>query len=134
MPCEFDWTDAAVVKTFTGFVSGEDFARSAETVSADPRFDGLSFIINDFRRITGHTIDEDAYLRVAASRLGAARTNPNFRVVMVASQQVLAELRVAVLPAVMQANFDPWFCETLREAHDWIDGQPVDSDFRPTGF
>ena len=134
MSCEFDWTGALVLKTFSGFVSGNDFVGSAETVSADPRFDDLRFIVNDLRHIAGHSIDAATYLRVAAARVGAARSNPNFRVVFVADALLADELRAAVAPALMSRNFDPWFCSTLGEARSWMAAQPEMNDFRPTGF
>ena len=71
MTCEYRWSEKCVVKTFSGFVSGAEFIRSAETVAASIAFDDLRVIYNDFLAIDGHSIDADAYTQVAASRAGA---------------------------------------------------------------
>ena len=134
MACDIAWERAGVVKTFAGFVTGPQFIVSAETVAADPRFDDLQFIINDFRAIDGHSIDSDAYLAVAASRLGSVRTNANFRVLFIADGPLASELATAVEPSVMSAPFDPMFFPTLEAGREWLAGQPRLSDFRPSEY
>ena len=125
MICAYAWGKQDVIKTFSGFVSGRDFIQSAERVSADPRFDGLKVIYNDFTAVTGHSIDASAYQRVAACRIGAARSNPNFRVVFVASRPMLDELRDVIREADQSAAFHPWVCSTLAEGDQWFARQPA---------
>jgi hypothetical protein len=134
MACEFSWETSGVVKTFSGFVTGIEFIGSAEAVAADPRFDDLLFIINDFLAIDGHSIDMEAYLQVAASRLGSARTNPNFRVAFIASGDVARDLAAAVEPVQLSAPFDPQLFVSVQEAREWLDDQPRLSDFRASSY
>ena len=61
MSCTYAWHDGSAVKTFTGYVTGEDFILSAEKVGAHRDFDGLKVIYNNFLDIVGHGIDVQAY-------------------------------------------------------------------------
>ena len=123
MGCEYVWQDRAVLKTFTGFLSGSAFIQTAEAVAAHPRFDGLQVIYNDFSGIDGHSIDASTYARSAACRLGAMVTNPNFRVVFIARSGDAQALLQVVQPSLRGAPFDPFVCNSLDEAHTWFDQQ-----------
>jgi hypothetical protein len=123
--CNYAWGSHYVIKTFQGFVTGRDFIQTAEVVSADPRFDDLTCVYNDFVAIDGHSIDAEAYLRVAACRMGAMYTNPNYRVVFIATEPFLAELRQAIAGADATLPFHPALFSSLVASQMWVAQQPV---------
>ena len=126
MGCTFDWRDQSVVKTFSGFITGSEFVRSAETVGADRRFDTLRIIYNDFLGIDGHSIDARAYARVAAARAGAALSNPNFRVAFIASGPAAQDLSRAIAGAGSSAaSYHPMVCATMAAGRAWFAAQPA---------
>lgn len=124
MPCTFHWEHACVVKQFAGFVSAREFITSAETVAADPRFDDLRLIVNDLSGIDGHAIDVQAYLAVAASRIGAMRTNPNYRVAFVAREVDVGPLENVFGAGMQGLPFDPVIVPSLAAARAWMAEQP----------
>lgn len=123
--CHYAWSSRHVIKTFQGFVTGLDFIHTAEMVSADPRFDDLTCVYNDFVAIEGHSIDETAYQRVAACRMGAMYTNPNYRVVFIAAEPFLTELRHAIAGADATLPFHPALFSSLAASQVWFAQQPV---------
>jgi hypothetical protein len=127
MSCAYDWHDRGAYKTFTGFVSGADFVLSAEHVSANPHFDQLRIIYNDFLLISGHSIDVKAYARVSACRLGSLFTNPNYRVVFIATGQHAEDLASAIDPAEHSTPFHPHICSSMEAACSWFCAQPLRS-------
>jgi hypothetical protein len=130
MSCAYDWHDRGAHKTFTGFVSGEDFILSAEHVSANPHFDHLQIIYNDFLDIVGHSIDIKAYARVAICRRGAEHTNPNYRVTFIATGQHAARLLAAIDPSDHTARYFPVVFSTMADAKAWFILQPPFNDPR----
>lgn len=125
MGCDYEWSGRTVLKTFHGFITGPFFIKSAELVGADSRFEPLLMIYNDFRRVTGHSIDAAAYQRVAACRLGSIYTNPNFRVAFVSVGVQASQLIAAFHPNLHGLPFDPVVFDTLAQAESWYFSQVV---------
>lgn len=133
MGCSYAWNDHSVIKTFDGFVSGIDFIRSAEAVSADPRFDELRIIFNDFLAIEGHSVDSAAYRRVETCRRGAMKTNPNFRVIFIAAEPTYSQLASAIEWADSSPPFHTRMCETFAAGRFWLARQPLLGQLRSEG-
>jgi len=125
MTCTYTWTKGCVVKTFTEFVAGQAFVLSAERVSADPRFETLRIIYNDFLLIDGHSIDAAIYQRVAASRLGSMWTNPNYRVAFIATDHTADRLSLAIAGCNPEAVYHPHLCGSMAEGRAWYALQPA---------
>ncbi len=51
------WEIDGLHRIFTGKVSGEDIFESNIELHRDHRFKGIEYIINDFSKITGHSIE-----------------------------------------------------------------------------
>jgi hypothetical protein len=125
MTCTYTWTKQCVVKTFTEFVEGNEFVLSAEHVGADPRFETLRIIYNDFLLIDGHSITARVYRRVSASRLGSMWTNPNYRVAFIAVDPTAGELSQAISVGDPAATYHPQLCDTMDEGRAWFARQPA---------
>jgi hypothetical protein len=70
MPHELLWEKDGVHKRFWGDMSGRELADSVEEVAAHPRFDDISFVLNDFLEVGGYTLDADSMERILVSRVG----------------------------------------------------------------
>jgi hypothetical protein len=125
MTCNYTWTHKCVVKTFSEFVTGDGFFESAQRVSAHPRFEFLNIVYNDFLASNGHSIDVECYERVAAIRMGAAFTNPNYRVVFIAVAASAQDLSAAIGKCDATATFHPHLCCTMEEGRAWFASQPI---------
>ena len=92
MPYANVWEPRGVCTQFSGFVTAEEYVRSAEDICADPRFDELRFVIKDLLAIDGHSIDREAVEPIAAIRYGARYTNPNIYLILLTADPRLAPL------------------------------------------
>jgi hypothetical protein len=121
MTCEIVWEHKGVYKRLSGHVSAEEFVRSVETIQADPRFDDIRYVINDFSDVTSHALDEDRLIELAAIQYGAQASNPQVRAVYVGTDPQLTELLESILlegpqhPVYRVALFP-----TLPQARDWL--------------
>jgi hypothetical protein len=110
-------------------VTEGEFVLAAAEVSALPDFDALRFIIYDFTRVSGHGIGAADIEHVAAIRIGAPRTNPNIRVVLVTVDE-----HAAALARTMNSDPDVGTRKSMifaseKLAREWLALQPVLTSF-----
>ncbi|MBS4097034.1 MAG: hypothetical protein KGZ83_09400 [Sulfuricella sp.] len=119
MGYEIVWEPRGVSKVFFGHVTAEEFMQSLVMVESDPRFDDLSFVINDFLGVDSFAVGEDEVLMAAAIDKGAAVSNPNIKVAVLSDDaqiQALAELYAASpLNVYPTATFSD-----AAQARDWL--------------
>ena len=125
MACEIVWEHRGVHKRLSGHVSAREFERSVETVQADPRFDEIRYVINDFSAVTGHGLDEQHLLELAAIQYGAQASNPQVRAVYVGlgGDPVLTQLLQSILIGSQRSVYRVALFETLPQARDWLQGE-----------
>ncbi len=121
MTCKIVWEHKGVCKRLSGHVSADEFVRSVETIQADPRFDDIRYVINDFSAVTSHELDEDRLIELAAIQYGAQASNPQVRAVYVGTDPQLTQRLESILlegpqPPVYRVTLFP----TLPQARDWL--------------
>ncbi|WP_300054739.1 hypothetical protein [Malikia sp.] len=121
MTCEIVWEHKGVYKRLSGHVSADEFVRSVETIQADPRFDDIRYVINDFSAVTGHELDEDMLIELAAIQYGAQASNPQVRAVYVGTDPRLTQrLESILLEGPQHPVYRVTLFETLPQARDWL--------------
>ena len=120
MACEIVWEHRGVHKRLSGHVSAREFERSVETVQADPRFDEIRYVINDFSAVTGHGLDEQHLLELAAIQYGAQASNPQVRAVYVGVDPELARQLRGILIDSQRSLYRVALFDTLPQARDWL--------------
>ena len=125
MTCETIWENKGVLKRLSGHVSADEFVHSVEAIQADPRFDDIRYVINDFSQVSSHELDEDLLQELAAIQYGAQASNPQVRAVYVGlkSDPVLAQLLQSVLIGSQRSVYRVALFETLPQARDWLQGE-----------
>lgn len=125
MPCETIWENKGVFKRLSGHVSADEFLRSVEAIQADPRFDDIRYVINDFSQVSSHELDADLLQELAAIQYGAQASNPQVRAVYVGlgGDPVLAQLLQSVLIGSQSSVYRVALFETLPQARDWLQGE-----------
>lgn len=120
MGYEVSWEQPnGVVKRHFGQVTGRELMAAVVETEADPRFDTLRYVINDFRDCTGLSASATEIEEIAAVDKAAAAINPNIRIAVVAT------LPDVVAAANAYAN-DPMATYTTRvfasmnEARSWL--------------
>ena len=125
MPCEIIWEHKGVLKRLSGHVSAEEFVRSVEAIQADPRFDDIRYVINDFSQVTSHELDADLLQELAAIQYGAQASNPQVRAVYAGLKHdpELAGLLQSILIGAKRSVYRVAVFETLPQARDWLQGE-----------
>jgi len=86
MGYEIHWeSPRGVSKRLYGAVTGDELLASNVNVEADPCFDSLRYVINDFRDCTGLSIQAGQVEEIAAIDSAAASINPNINIAIVAT-------------------------------------------------
>lgn len=124
MPYTLTWEPQGVIKTFTGFVSGEEFVRSVEEVLLDDRFGALEYIVNDLLAIEGHGMDAEKTHWVAAMRVGSHSFNPRLRIVVVTRDPAVRRIAQLTTPQDASARYETRAFDTLAAARAWL-GAPA---------
>lgn len=120
MGYEVRWEARGAIKRFFGDVSGTDMIRPVVEIEADPRFDTLKYVINDFLAATSVSARTDDVDYVAAADAGAARTNPDILVAVVTTSPDV----IAMTTQYTTSNLDIYplrLFETVADARGWIE-------------
>jgi hypothetical protein len=101
----------------------DEFVQSVEEIAADPRFDDLRFIVNDFLEVEDHDIDGRVLERIAITRLGSLSTNPNIRVLLITSDVRMAKLATGISTEPYGKTYETVVFATMAEAREWVELQ-----------
>jgi hypothetical protein len=116
---ELHWEDRGVVKRYFGQVSSEELLAPVVATEADKRFDTLRFVINDFLEAKSVAFTQADIDLIAAHDMGAAATNPNIKVAVVAAQPEVIDLVQRYMQVAVRAYPTSIF-STMAEARAWI--------------
>jgi hypothetical protein len=116
---ELHWEDRGVVKRYFGKVSSEELLAPVIATEADKRFDTLRFVINDFLAAESVAFTQADIDAIAAHDMGAAATNPNIKVAVVAAQPEVIDLVHRYMQAAALA-YPTRIFSTTAEARAWV--------------
>ena len=119
------WEPGGVCTRFTGFVTAEEYVRSAEEICADARFDGLQFVIKDLLDITDHAIEPEACDPIAAIRYGARFTNPNIYLVLLTTDERLVPFAHPKADSFLHGLYETHAFASDFAARSWLAAQPA---------
>ncbi|MBL8489732.1 MAG: STAS/SEC14 domain-containing protein [Rhodocyclaceae bacterium] len=100
-------------------MTAEEYLESMREIHGDPRFDGISYSINDFLGVVGFDVGQDTIVDMAAASLGARYTNPKIRVALVTCDERIDALG-RLFASKDLTSFPTHVFPTLEEARDWI--------------
>jgi hypothetical protein len=120
MSYEIIWeSPQRVVKRHFGHLTSNDVLAANTEIEADPRFDSLRCVINDFLGCTGVTISTPEVAEVAAIDRSAAITNPNIRIAMVATHPEVVAAANAYANHALTIYLTRVFC-SMADARAWL--------------
>lgn len=129
------WGERAATTRFQGFVSADDLLRNTFQLSADPRFDAVSFVVADFLDISGQAFDTSSVRDdLAAQALGARSSNARFKIVVVSDSPGISAFTDKVRRACASGGPEILAFSTREDATQWMDAQKTPPYFRDTGF
>lgn len=118
------WEPDGIHGEYSGFVTGREMIESATKIQADPRFDEVRYVINDFANVTRYDLSEEAFTDLGVANYGAHASNPNCRIVYVTIDKDLTKIIENTLKSPDLRSFQVEVKPTLLEARDWLDSLP----------
>jgi len=103
-------------------------------VGEDPRFDDLRVIVNDFGAVDSHELSVEVVLdSLAGMSLGAAVTNPDIRVAVIACDLKIRELARAFVGLVGTDGPEVTVLDDGECISGWLSQPPGPRRLRPRG-
>lgn len=118
MPHSTTWDRNGVSWKYWGVVSGEELLESNQEIYGDPRFDEMLYQVVDLSEVERFDVDEEDMMIVAANDKAAARSNPNVRIAIVASDATILQLS-RIYGAATAATWKQRVFESVAEAQSW---------------
>lgn len=113
------WETKGVLKIFSGDISGDEVFNATVEIEADPRFDEITYVINDFLQITSVTVVDKDIARLAAIDRAAARTNPNIRIAVVTQTDRIRESAQQYAEMMKGSPYQARVFDSVEQARDW---------------
>ena len=121
MPHTNTWEAEGLYRKFTGTISGEEILESNFELHQHPNFQAISYVINDFTAVTGHSI-ETAHTKVYASTDEIiANTKGQLKIAIVVTQEPLIALANHYREEMIGNRFECDIFQTIEDAREWID-------------
>lgn len=120
MPFTSKWIEARVEKVATGKVTGEEIIQSNLEMYGDERFDRVKYGIADFTQAESFEIADKEVKAIAYLDMAAAKSKPNFKVAIVAPQDVMNKLANAYTGYGEKSPWETEVFDTLEQARQWL--------------
>lgn len=119
MSYELIWESRGVIKRYFGVLTSTDLVEPVERTEADPRFDDLRYVINDFLAVERLELAPFDVEYVAAVDHAAAKSNHDIwiAVVTTASDVIAVVERYADLS---QNAYPTKIFDTMAQARAWL--------------
>ena len=114
------WESNGVYRKFNGLVTGEEILESNFKLQTDPRFGAINYIMNDFTKVTEHSVtlaDTNAY---AITDEIAANKKPNIKIAIVVTKKDLFDLADTYCDLMKAMKFDAKIFKTTEQARHWV--------------
>ena len=118
MPHSTQWDRNGVIWQYWGVVTGDELLESNQEIYGDARFDEMKYQVVDLTEVERFDVSEDDMMVVAANDKAAARTNPNVRVAIIASDSTILQLS-RIYGAATAATWKQRVFDTSAEAQSW---------------
>ncbi len=120
MPNKAVWEPRGLFRRFSGVVTSEEILQAVLKVYGDPRFDDLTYVINDFSDIEGVALDERNIKKVAYLDKASARTNPRIKIAFVTRNPAFFGYAEMYMKFVDELPWQTEIFSSLEEAREWL--------------
>ena len=124
MPISHEWNPPLLVTRYTGKVTGEELIQEAISVSGDPRFDSLRYIIGDWTGATESETTPEDVEKLAVYIEQISRSNPNVKNATITYNRESSKALAALY--LMLTETTSWKTEmfnTMEGALNWCTGE-----------
>ena len=113
------WEQHGVYREFYHFVTGEEILASNFELQAHPNFEIIDYVINDFTKVTDHSITIPDTNTFAATDEIAAYGKVVLKIAIIVTKKDLFDLADAYQRMMEQMKFDCKIFKTLEQARRW---------------
>lgn len=120
MAHKITWEPKGVYRRFNGIVTGEEILESNLTLQANPRFDEINYVLNDFTQVSDHTItlsDTNAY---AVTDEIASHKKPHLKIAIVVTRKDHFELADTYCDLMKSMKYEAKISKTTDQAYRWL--------------
>jgi len=116
------WEPEGYYRKFEGEVSGEEILDSNFELQADPRFQSIKYVINDFTQIESHTIEIAHTNAYATTDEIVSLTKGALKIAIVVVNDDLLALAENYRQQMLGNRFDCEIFQSLDDARKWVGG------------
>ena len=120
MPYVNTWETDGLYRKFTGNISGVEILESNFELQADPNFQKIKYIINDFIEVIGHSIETSHTQVYADTDDIASNTKGRLKIALVVTQGSLISLAKAYQEQMIGNLFECEIFQSIKDAREWV--------------
>jgi len=114
------WESEGLYRKFVGEISGDEILESNYELQADPNFQEIKYIINDFTEVTGHSIETAHTKAYATSDDIISNTKGKLKIALVVIQPSLMALANSYLEEMRGKLFECEMFQSIEDARKWV--------------
>ncbi|MDH5300376.1 MAG: hypothetical protein OEW58_03335 [Gammaproteobacteria bacterium] len=134
MTYSIQWFNDGAYRCFSGFVSGDEYVKCSFNLHQDLRYTKADYIINDYRQVIAHNLDEVHVEAISTANRVLAKTKSQLRIALIIPPNNPAMLALAniYIQQTVDLAFECRVFFTLPQAIDWARYQvATDSVIQP---
>ena len=113
------WETKGLYRKFTGVINRDEILESNLKLHIHPDFQKIKYIINDFREVSWHAIENGHMRAYASSDEVIARTKGKLKIAIVVNQDALIDLANSYREQMKEKIFECEIFQTIGEARSW---------------
>lgn len=113
------WEDKGLYRKYSGRVSGKEITQAVEEVHGHALFDSIRYVINNCLDVTQTDITSSEVTVLAALDKAAARSNPNIKIAIVATDSTIQKLAELYGDLIKHSPYTSKIFTNLDEARAW---------------
>jgi len=120
MPHTNNWEKEGLYRQFTGNISGDEILCSNFELHEHPNFQKIKYIINDFKEVTGHSIESTHTKVYALTDHIISSTKGELSIALIVTQAPLLILAENYREQMIDKLFTCEIFQHIEDARKWI--------------
>jgi len=127
MPCTLTWEPKGLLRTFHANrdLTGEDIFESNLKTHKDARFKDIEYIINDFTKVTCHSVRITHTEVYASTDQMIANTKHTLKIALIASDESILDLARNYCALMQEQSFECKIFPNVEAARNWVCKKPL---------
>lgn len=120
MPYTNIWEEDGLYRTFTEEINGDEILKSNIELHAEPNFEKVRYIIDDFTEVTGHSVEAHHIKAYAVTDEIISKSKGKLKIAIVVTQPAFIELANDYCELMEGTMFDSKVFSSLADARVWV--------------